>query len=162
MRLAGGSFARVLAMGIGHLSNPSQRTSPAVELEALRIGAAIEHIKAHGNLDGFPARRGERLALVTTAGKHGLLVWNRSRGRYELTNRGHRPVRALRRAGRNPFLARHGGAVRSGINAVVTAAGTAVVVGRALLPLHPARSTDSAPLPQTTGSSTTGHATAPG
>ncbi len=133
-------------MGIGPLSKPSQRTSPAVDLEALRIGAAIEHIKAHGNLDGFPARRGERLALVTTAGKHGLLVWNRSRGRYELTNRGHRRVRALRRAGRNALRARQGGAVRSGINAVVTAAGTVVVVGAAFLAFHPAGSTDSAPL----------------
>jgi hypothetical protein len=48
-------------------------------------------------------------------------------------------VRALRRA-------RQGGAVRSGINAVVTAAGTVVVVGAAFLAFHPAGSTDSAPL----------------
>ena len=44
-------------MGIGPLSKTSPRTSPAVDLDALRIGAAVEHIKAHGNLDGFPAIR---------------------------------------------------------------------------------------------------------
>jgi hypothetical protein len=133
-------------MGIGPLSKTSSRTSPAVDLEALRIGAAMEHIKAHGNLDGFPARRGERLALVTTAGKQGLLVWNRSRGRYELTSRGHWRVRALRRAGRDALRARPGGAVRSGMNAVVTAAATVVVVGAGFLAFHPVGSTDSAPL----------------
>src|SRR5712692_3363844 len=109
-------------MGIGPLSKTSPRTSPAVDLDALRIGAAVEHIKAHGNLDGFPAGRGERLALVSTAAKQGLLVWNRSGGRYELTSRGHRRVRTLGRAGRNALRDRQGGAVRSGMNAVVTAA----------------------------------------
>lgn len=133
-------------MSIGPLSKTSSRTSPAVDLEALRMGAAMEHIKAHGNLDGFPARRGERLALVTTAGKQGLLVWNRSRARYELTSRGHWRVRALQRAGRNALRARQGGAVRSGMNAVVTAAGTVLVVGAAFLAFHPMGSTDSAPL----------------
>jgi hypothetical protein len=136
----------VLAMGIGPLSKTNPRISPAVDLEALRIGAAMEHIKAHGNLDGFPARRGERLALVTTAGKQGLLVWNRSRGRYELTSRGDRRVRALRRAGRNALRDRQGGAVGSGMNAVVTAAATVLVVGAAFLAFHPVGSTDSAPL----------------
>jgi hypothetical protein len=133
-------------MGIGPLSKISSRTSPAVDLEALRIGAAMEHIKAYGNLDGFPARRGERLALVTTAGKQDLLVWNRSRGRYELTSRGHWRVRALRRAGRNALRDPQGGAVRSGMNAVVTVAGTVLVVGAAFLAFHPVGWTDSAPL----------------
>jgi|GEM_PF-5758556 len=133
-------------MGIVPLSKTSPRTSPAMDLEALRIGAAMEHIKTHGNLDGFPARRGERLALVTTAAKQGLLVWNRSRGRYELTSRGHWRVRALRRAGRNALRARQGGAVRSGVNALVTAAGTVVLVGAAFLAFRPMGSPDSAPL----------------
>src|SRR5712692_6293416 len=79
-------------MGIGPLSKTSPRTSPAVDLDALRIGAAVEHIKAHGNLDGFPAGRGERLALVSTAARQGLLAWDRSRGKYELTGRGRRHV----------------------------------------------------------------------
>src|SRR5581483_1547209 len=100
-------------MGIGPQSRSSPRTPPAADLEALRIGAAMEHIKAHGNLDGFPAGRGERLALVTTADKQGLLVWNRSRGRYELTSRGHQRVHAMRRAGYNALRARQGGAIRS-------------------------------------------------
>src|SRR5438045_318356 len=50
-------------MSIGSLSQTSQRSSPsAVELEAQRIGAAIEHIGTHGNLDGFHAGRAERTA----------------------------------------------------------------------------------------------------
>ncbi len=148
MRLLGGSSAgrtEVLVMGIGPLSKTSPRTSPAVDLDALRIGAAVEHIKAHGNLDGFPAGRGERLALVSTAAKQGLLVWNRSGGRYELTSRGHRRVRTLGRAGRNALRDRQGGAVRSGMNAVVTAAGAVVVVGAAFLAFNPTGSTDWAP-----------------
>src|SRR6266852_2023000 len=149
MRLAGGSFARGGPRCWPWASGPCRNRPSEHRLPWIwkRCGSApIEHIKAHGNLIGFPARRGERIALVTTAGKHGLVVWNRSRGRYELTNRGHRRVRALRRAGRNALRARQGGAVRSGINAVVTAAGTVVVVGATFLAFHPAGSTDSAPL----------------
>jgi hypothetical protein len=148
MRLLGGSSpgqTEVLVMGIGPLSKTPPRTSPAVNLEALRIGAAVEHIRAHGNLDGFPAGRGERLALVSIAAKQGLLVWNRSRARYELTSRGHRRVRTLGRAGRNALRDRQGGAVRSGMNAVVTAAGAVVVVGAAFLAFNPTGSTDLAP-----------------
>jgi hypothetical protein len=133
-------------MSIGPLWGPSLRTlAPASDLEALRVGAAMEHIEAHGNLDRFPARRGERLALVSTAVKQGLLVWNRSRARYELTSHGHRRVRALRRADRNALRDPQGGAVRSGMNAVVAAAGAVVVLGAAFLAFNPAGSTDSVP-----------------
>src|SRR6266542_1601462 len=137
---------RCWTMSIEPLSKTSLRKSPpTAELEALRIGAAMEHVKAHGNLDGFPAGRGERLALMTTAGKQGLVVWSRSRGRYELTSRGFRRVRALRRAGRNALRERQGGAVRSGMNALVTAAGAVVVVGAVFLAFNPSGSTNLAP-----------------
>jgi hypothetical protein len=134
-------------MSIGPVWGPSLRASPpALDLEALRVGAAMEHIEAHGNLDRFPARRGERLALVSTAVKQGLLVWNRSRGRYELTSHGHRRVRALRRAGRKALRdPQGGGAVHSGMNAVVTAASAVVVLGAAFLAFNPTGSTDSVP-----------------
>jgi hypothetical protein len=132
-------------MSIGPLPNASLKSPPAVDQEALRIGAAMEHIKAHGNLDGFPAGRGERVALVTTAAKQGLLVWNRSRGRYELTIRGHRHARALRRAGRNALRGRQAGAVRSGMNAVVTAAGAIVVLGAVFLAFNPTGPANLAP-----------------
>src|ERR1700693_6128632 len=134
-------------MSIGPVWGPSLRTSPpALDLEALRVGAAMEHIEAHGNLDRFPARRGERVALVSTAVKQGLLVWNRSRGRYELTSHGHRRVRALRRADRKALRDPQGGrAVHSGKNAVVTAASAVIVLGAAFLAFNPAGSTDSVP-----------------
>ena len=106
----------------------------------------MEHIEAHGNLDRFPARRGERVALVSTAVKQGLLVWKRSRGRYELTSHGHRRVRALRRAGRKALRdPQGGGAVHAGMNAVVTAASAVVVLGAAFLAFSPTGSTDSVP-----------------
>ena len=99
-------------MSIESLAQASPRTSQvAVNNEALKIAAAIEHIKAHGNLDGFPASRGERLALVSTAGRQGLIAWNRSRARYELTSRGHRHVRFNRRAA---GVERHQGAYGKG------------------------------------------------
>lgn len=134
-------------MSIGPVWGPSRRTSPpAVDLEALRVGAAMEHIEAHGNLDRFPARRGERVALVSTAVKQGLLVWNRSRGSYELTSHGHRRVRALRRADRKALRDPQGGsAVHSGMNAVVTAASAVIVLGAAFLAFSPTGSTDSVP-----------------
>jgi hypothetical protein len=134
-------------MNIGPLWGPSLRTSPpALDLEALRVGAAMEHIEAHGNLDRFPARRGERVALVSTAVNQGLLVWNRGRGSYELTSRGHRRVRALRRAGRKALRDPQGGsAVHAGMNAVVTAASAVIVLGAAFLAFNPAGSTDSVP-----------------
>ena len=133
-------------MGIGPVSKASPRkSSPAADLETLRIGAAMEHIKAHGNLDGFAAGRGERLALVSTAVKQGLVMWNRSRGKYELTSRGYRHVRVLRRAGRNALRDRQGGAVRSAMNAVVTAAGAVVVVGAVFLAFNPTGPIDSSP-----------------
>lgn len=125
-------------MSIESLAQASPRTSQvAVNNEALKIAAAIEHIKAHGNLDGFPAGRGERLALVSTAGRQGLIAWNRSRARYELTSRGHRHVRAVRRAGRNALRKGQGGAVRSGMNAIVTTAGAVVIIGAVFLAFNP-------------------------
>jgi hypothetical protein len=125
-------------MSIESLPKASSRTSQAaVEHEALKIAAAIEHIKAHGNLDGFPAGRGERLALVSTAGRQGLIGWNRSRARYELTSRGHRHVRAMRRAGRNALRKGQGGMIRSGMNAIVTTAGAVVVLGAVFLAFNP-------------------------
>jgi hypothetical protein len=146
-------------MAIGPESKTSRRASPTgVDLEALRIGAAMEHIKAHGNLDGFPAGRGERLALVSTAARQGLLVWERSRGKYELTGRGRRHVRALRRAGRNALRERQGGAIRSSMNALVTAAGAVVVVGGVFLAFNPTSSTDLGPLGQPSAYFTSGAA----
>src|ERR1700693_3549101 len=115
-------------MSIGPVGGPSRQTSPpALDLEALRVGAAMEHIEAHGNLDRFPARRGERVALVSTAVKQGLLVWNRSRGG--------------RKALRDPQGG--GGAVHAGMNALVTAASAVVVLGAAFLAFSPTGSTDS-------------------
>src|SRR5690242_9937721 len=104
---------------------PSQNPPkvPSADLDARRIGAALEHIELHGNLDGFPADRAERLALVSTARRQGLVVWNSGRKRYELTSGGHRQLRSLRRAGRTALQDRPGGVVRSGMNAIVTAAG---------------------------------------
>jgi hypothetical protein len=134
-------------MSIRPLWGPSLRASPpAVDLEALRVGAAMEHIEAHGNLDRFPARRGERVALVSIAVKQGLLVWNRKSGRYELTSHGHRRVRALRRADRKALRDPQGGrAVHSGMNAVVTAASAVIVLGAAFLAFNPTGSTDLVP-----------------
>src|SRR5438552_6788606 len=56
--------------------------------ERLRIGAALTYLKEQGNLDGFPARRNERMALMATAERRGLVVWDRNRERYEVTRLG--------------------------------------------------------------------------
>src|SRR6266536_2571484 len=79
-------------MNISVISRSFRRDSvagkTALDMEALRICAAMEHIKARGNLDGFMARRSERLALTSTAARQGLLVWDKKHSRYELTSLG--------------------------------------------------------------------------
>ena len=38
----------------------------ALDQESLRISAAMEHIRDHGNLDSFPGNQNEKLALMLT------------------------------------------------------------------------------------------------
>lgn len=136
---------KVLTMAIGPAAKSSQRAAPrSADVEAFRIGAAMQHIKARGNLDGFPADRGERLALVSTAARQGFVAWNKSRGKYELTSHGHRHLRALHRGERNALREHQGGAIRSGMNAIVTAAGVVVVVGGIFLAFNPSLPTSLA------------------
>jgi hypothetical protein len=137
-------------MDTGVLPGASRRRPPQLDQENIRISAALDHIRNHGNLDGFPASRGERIALVTTAAKHGLLEWNRSRGRYELTSRGHRQVRAMHRTSRNA-LRGQGGTFRMGMNAVVSVAATIMVGGAVFLAFHPDTPPKSPASQQTAG-----------
>jgi len=69
----------------------------ALDQEALRIGAAMEHLQDHGNLDSLPGSQNEKLALMMTASRQGLVTWNRAAGRYELTSLG-RERSGMRRA----------------------------------------------------------------
>ncbi len=103
--------------------------------DTLRVYAAVEHMNAHGNLDGFQASRSERLALVSTAARQGLVVWSRFRKRYELTSRGRRQLRAVRRSRRN--LGRSG-ATRLGMKAAAMAAGAALVAAVVLVAFNSA------------------------
>jgi hypothetical protein len=57
----------------------------ARDQEALRIAAAMEHLQDHGNLDSFPGSQNEKLALMITARRQGLVRWNRTTRRYELS-----------------------------------------------------------------------------
>ena len=125
------------------------------EKDGLRIGAAVEYIKAHGNLDGFPAGRSQRLALVSIAGRQGLVVWNRSRERYEPTSRGNLHVRAVRRSARNALQDRQGGAIHSGLSALTIALGAVVVVGAVFLTFNPTGLTNLAPPRQAGGNFST-------
>jgi hypothetical protein len=56
--------------------------------EVVSVCIALQHIKDQGNLDRLPATRSHRLALMTTATRQGLAVWNRSSDRYDLTGFG--------------------------------------------------------------------------
>ncbi|TMJ27684.1 MAG: hypothetical protein E6G88_13730 [Alphaproteobacteria bacterium] len=60
----------------------------ALDQESLRISAAMEHIRDHGNLDSFPGNQNEKLALMLTASRQGLVKWDRAGERYELTSLG--------------------------------------------------------------------------
>jgi hypothetical protein len=60
----------------------------AVDQESLWIGAAMAHIKERGHLDGLPSNRSERLAVMTTVVRRGLVCWDKTRDRYVLTHLG--------------------------------------------------------------------------
>jgi len=68
------------------LSGPP--TPTALDDEMMKIGAAMAWIHRQGNLDDFPGSRNERLALMTTAVRRGLVVWDRGHDRYKLTQLG--------------------------------------------------------------------------
>jgi hypothetical protein len=87
-------------MRIGLLSRAFRRSAmpmtAALDNETLRVCAAIEHVKARGNLDGFRADRSERVALMYTAARQGLVVWDKSASRYKLTSLGEKRLGGLR------------------------------------------------------------------
>src|SRR5712691_13096210 len=60
----------------------------ALDQESLRISAAMDHLQDHGNLDAFPGGQNEKLALMLTASRQGLVKWDRAGERYELTSLG--------------------------------------------------------------------------
>ncbi len=116
----------------------------ALDQESLRISAAMEHIQDQGNLDAFPGGQNERLALMLTASRQGLVTWDRTGERYELTSLGRERLgmrRALQESGgpmnlppasaapAGRFLALGSGTIMAGIAGV--AIGAAAV---ALLP----------------------------
>ena len=70
-----------------------------VEEEQRRIGAALAYIRKCGNLDGFPASRNERLAIVTTALRRGIVAWDPRRELFVLTRRGAAQLPASARKG---------------------------------------------------------------
>jgi len=63
-------------------------TAAALDEEGLKIGAALAWISQQGNLEDFPGSRNERLALMTTAIRRGLVAWDRGHDRYKLTQLG--------------------------------------------------------------------------
>src|SRR5438105_14911652 len=73
----------------------------ALDQESLRISAAMEHVQDHGNLDAFSSNQNEKLALMLTASRQGLVTWNRTTGRYELTSLGRERL-GMRHALREP------------------------------------------------------------
>ena len=63
-------------------------TAAALDEEGLKIGAALAWISQQGSLEDFPGSRNERLALMTTAIRRGLVAWDRGHDRYKLTQLG--------------------------------------------------------------------------
>jgi hypothetical protein len=61
----------------------------------------MEHIQDQGNLDAFPGGQNERLALMLTASRQGLVTWDRTGERYELTSLGRERL-GMRRALQEP------------------------------------------------------------
>ena len=98
------------------------RGSAAQDQEELRISAAMAHVQEQGNLDGFAGSRSERLALMATAMRRGLVAWNRSRDRYVLSALGRRYLEIHasrpRSAGRRSERRRAGRLMAAGVAAL--------------------------------------------
>lgn len=101
--------------------------------EELRIGAVMAHVQECGNLDGFASSRSERLALMTTAIRRGLLAWDRSSNRYSLSAPGRRylDLCAPRPSGARPKLAGHSPRQRWGRRLRAASIAAAACVGLA-------------------------------
>jgi hypothetical protein len=80
-----------MSIAMSTLFHRKSWTTDAVNVldeERLRIGAVLAYLKEHGNVDGFPARQNERMALMATAERRGLIAWDRSHERYGVTRLG--------------------------------------------------------------------------
>src|SRR5437867_6352868 len=120
----------------------------ALDQESLRISAAMEHVQDHGNLDAFPGNQNEKLALMLTASRQGLVTWNRTQERYELTSLGRQRLgmrRALQESdgSMNPAPAP---AARHALGSGTIMAGIAgLAIGAAAMALLPGSSSDIPP-----------------
>jgi hypothetical protein len=80
-------------LGRGPVTFPERS---ALDEEGLRLGAALAVIKQRGDLMDVAGSRTDTLALVTTAVKRGLIAWDLSRERYDLTALGETHLEAHR------------------------------------------------------------------
>jgi hypothetical protein len=62
-----------------------------------KINAALDHIDKHGGLSGFPASDEESKALISAATAQGLIEWNATLERYELSRIAHKWLKAFYR-----------------------------------------------------------------
>jgi hypothetical protein len=74
------------------------RRREVLDAERQKIADALGHIRSRGNLDDFAGTRTERLALITTASKQGLISWAKARSRFELTSAGEKRLAMIDRA----------------------------------------------------------------
>src|SRR6266516_3563610 len=127
----------------------------ALDQESLRISAAMQHVQDHGNLDSFPGNQNEKLALMLTASRQGLVTWDREHQRYELTSLGRERLgmgRALRQSG-GPMNLPPAAAVPAGRSAAlgsgaIVAGIAGVALGAAAMALLPGGSSKAPPRDQ--------------
>ncbi len=127
----------------------------ALDQESLRISAAMQHVQDHGNLDSFPGNQNEKLALMLTASRQGLVTWDREHQRYELTSLGRERLgmgRALRQSG-GPMNLRPASATPVGRSAAlgsgaIVAGIAGVALGAAAMALLPGSSSKAPPRDQ--------------
>jgi len=74
------------------MSTERGRKKPRAEVS----GAVLGHIEERGRLHGFTVPRRDRLLLMKSALEQGLIVWNKSVGKYELTGFGHKHLEEYR------------------------------------------------------------------
>ena len=67
-----------------------QKASPQMIL------AALEHIEKRGSMQGYLTLRRERLTVMKAVTEQGLVVWNKSVAKYELTARGYKRLEEYR------------------------------------------------------------------
>jgi hypothetical protein len=148
-----GSAVRFHSTDKGKFVPPSNGV--ALDEESLHLNAALAEVAGRGNLDRFPANEEEKLALMMTVKRLGLVSWSPVRSRYELTDLGRQRLGRswIERASTPPSIGRS--------SRLLIGGATGLLAGAACMMFIPALFTSAPQQPAVTAPASVQHAKPP-